>query len=83
MSKHVRLPDDFVEMLDRTYEGDNYRERLEAWKNDNPKDKLIELVEKVEELDVNNTSTSNSDSWSRSEISSIAEDVVYSLMDES
>ena len=79
MSTHVRLPEDFVEMLDRTYEGDNYKEKLESWKNDNPKDKIVQLIKKVDELDVNSSSTSSD--WSRSEISDIAEEVVYSLMD--
>lgn len=79
MSTHVRLPEDFVEMLDRTYEGDNYKEKLEAWRNDNPRDKIVELIEKVDELDVNNSSTTGG--WSRSEISDIAEEVVYSLID--
>lgn len=80
MSKHVRLPEDFVEMLDRTYEGNNYKEKLENWKNDNPKQKIVELIEKIDKLDVNSSSTSSD--WSRSEISDIAEEVVYSLMRE-
>jgi len=80
MSKHVRLPEDFVEMLDRTYEGDNYKEKLENWKSDNPKQKIVELIEKIEQLDVNSSSTTSD--WSRSEISDIAEEVVYSLMRE-
>lgn len=83
MSKQVRLPEDFVEMLDRTYKGDNYRERLEAWKNDSPKEELVRLVQKVEELEVSTgcQQEGSGKEWSRSEISDIAEDVVYSLME--
>lgn len=83
MSKQVRLPEDFVKMLRNTYDGDNDMQRLENWKNDGPEDALVKLVERVEELDVS-TSSQQDDSgkeWSRSEISDIAEDVVYSLMD--
>lgn len=83
MSKQIRLPEDFVKMLRNTYDGDNDMQRLENWKNDSPKEALVELVEKVEELDVstNSQQEASGKEWSRSEISDIAEDVVYSLME--
>jgi len=83
MSKQIRLPEDFVKMLRNTYDGDNDMQRLENWKNDSPKEALVELVEKVEKLDVstNSQQEASGKEWSRSEISDIAEDVVYSLME--
>lgn len=83
MSKQIRLPEDFVKMLRNTYDGDNDMQRLENWKNDSPKEALVELVEKVEELDVstNSQQEASGKEWSRSEISDIAEEVVYSLME--
>lgn len=77
MSKQIRLPEEFVQDLRQNYDGKNDYERLKSWKNKESVDKLQELIEKIDKLDVNSSSTDNE--WTRSEISDIAEDVVYSL----
>jgi len=83
MGKQIRVDEDFVEELRSEYKGSNDMARLINWKHDSKKDRLIEkldeLIDKIENLDVDGSSTSKE--WTRSDISDIAEDIVYTHMD--
>lgn len=80
MGKQVRLPEEFVQELRENFDGKNDYQRLKNWKSEGTRRKLVELLNKIEEIDVNNLSTNNAECWSRKEISDIAEDVVYGVM---
>jgi len=58
MSKQVRLPEEFIQELRQEYDGKNDMERLKNWKNKESSDKLVDLINKVDKLDVNGSSTS-------------------------
>lgn len=63
MGKQVRLPEKFVENLRENFDGKNDYQRLKSWKNKEATNQLAELVEKVDNLDVNDSSTSMNKSY--------------------
>lgn len=77
MTKQVRLPEEFVKELRQEYEKKNDMERLKAWKNEESADKLVELIEKVDNIDVNKKSTSMSKDY----VETIVEEKIRSLKD--